>query len=435
MVLFALSCFGLLLFLWLSFGGPVPLKPKGYEFKVAFPEAAQLGVEADVRVAGVNVGKVRAKTLDPRHRNRTVATIEVDAGYAPIAKDARAILRQKTLLGETFVELTPGPSRAAGDDPGRRDARRLARSKGTVAARRDLRRARPADTAPRSRAGSRRRSTGDPRPQPGPQRRARHAARVRRRRHRPAARPRRPEAADAALIRNTGVVFGALTQDERKLHDLIVTAGQTFDATARRQRGAGRHVPDLPDVPRRVEAHVRAARDVLEGDRPARPGPAARRCATRSRRCATCTRSRRTCAGRSRTSTRSSRRRRPACPRRRRRSTASGRCSPSCSRSSRSSTRCCSSSSTTSSTPRTSSPTAPRRSADTVPTATPNEVGHYLRQFGPIGPETVGDVRRTARRRAAATRTSTPARCRARSARRAMIFPNFDCDNAGGAAP
>ena len=43
MVLFALSCFGLLLFLWLSFGGPVPLKPQGFRFKVAFPEATQLG--------------------------------------------------------------------------------------------------------------------------------------------------------------------------------------------------------------------------------------------------------------------------------------------------------------------------------------------------------------------------------------------------------
>ena len=30
MVVFALSCFGLLLFLWLAFGGAVPLKPKGY---------------------------------------------------------------------------------------------------------------------------------------------------------------------------------------------------------------------------------------------------------------------------------------------------------------------------------------------------------------------------------------------------------------------
>src|SRR3954470_13562271 len=117
MVLFALSCFGLLLFLWLSFGGPIPLKPKGYEFKVAFPEATQLGLEADVRVAGVSVGKVRGKTIAPAPRNRTVATIEVDARYAPIARDARAILRQKTLLGETYVELTPGHPKQAGTVP------------------------------------------------------------------------------------------------------------------------------------------------------------------------------------------------------------------------------------------------------------------------------------------------------------------------------
>src|SRR5947208_4833829 len=93
MVLFALSCFGLLLFLWLSFGGPIPLKPKGYRFKVAVPEAAQLGLEADVRTAGVSVGKVRQKQLDP-HGNRTIATIELDPRFAPLHVDAHAILRQ-----------------------------------------------------------------------------------------------------------------------------------------------------------------------------------------------------------------------------------------------------------------------------------------------------------------------------------------------------
>ena len=30
MVLFALSCVGLLLFLWLSFGGTIPFNPQGY---------------------------------------------------------------------------------------------------------------------------------------------------------------------------------------------------------------------------------------------------------------------------------------------------------------------------------------------------------------------------------------------------------------------
>jgi virulence factor Mce-like protein len=108
MVLFALSCFGLLLFLWLSFGGPIPLKPSAYRFKVAFPEATQLGLESDVRVAGVSVGKVRAKELDPNGARRTVATIELDPRFAPPRSTARAILRQKTLLGETYVELTPG---------------------------------------------------------------------------------------------------------------------------------------------------------------------------------------------------------------------------------------------------------------------------------------------------------------------------------------
>jgi phospholipid/cholesterol/gamma-HCH transport system substrate-binding protein len=111
MVLFALSCFGLLLFLWLSFGGSVPLKPRSYRFKVAIPEAAQLGLEADVRVAGVRVGKVREKELDP-HGNRTLATIEVDRRYAPIRSNATAILRQKTLLGETYLEMTPGTKNA-----------------------------------------------------------------------------------------------------------------------------------------------------------------------------------------------------------------------------------------------------------------------------------------------------------------------------------
>ena len=36
MAAFALSCFGLLLFLWIAFGGPVPLKPKGYRVTASF---------------------------------------------------------------------------------------------------------------------------------------------------------------------------------------------------------------------------------------------------------------------------------------------------------------------------------------------------------------------------------------------------------------
>ena len=107
MVLFTLSVFALLLFLWVSFGGVLPLKAQGYRFKADFPEAALLAKEADVRIAGVNVGKVRSTELGPGGRS-TRAEIEIDYRFAPIKTDTRAILRQKSLLGETFVELTPG---------------------------------------------------------------------------------------------------------------------------------------------------------------------------------------------------------------------------------------------------------------------------------------------------------------------------------------
>jgi phospholipid/cholesterol/gamma-HCH transport system substrate-binding protein len=111
MVVFAMSCFGILLFLWVSFGGPVPLKPKGYRFKVAFPEATTLANQADVRIAGVNVGKVVGMSLD-KGGTRTVVTIDMKKGFAPVPKDTKAILRQKTLLGETYVELSPGTRRS-----------------------------------------------------------------------------------------------------------------------------------------------------------------------------------------------------------------------------------------------------------------------------------------------------------------------------------
>jgi phospholipid/cholesterol/gamma-HCH transport system substrate-binding protein len=112
---FALSCFGLLLFLWLAFGGPIPLQPKGYRFNIAFREAATLSPEADVRISGVSVGKVKVVKPDKK-TGESDATIELDTAYAPIPKDTKAILRQKTLLGETYVELSPG-SRRAGTVP------------------------------------------------------------------------------------------------------------------------------------------------------------------------------------------------------------------------------------------------------------------------------------------------------------------------------
>jgi phospholipid/cholesterol/gamma-HCH transport system substrate-binding protein len=118
---FALSCFGLLLFLWIAFGGPLPLKPESYRISADFPEATTLAVESDVRIGGVNVGKVKEMELAPADvkvsgQDATRVTMEIDPEFAPVAEDARAILRAKTLLGETYVELT------SGTEPGQQSA-------------------------------------------------------------------------------------------------------------------------------------------------------------------------------------------------------------------------------------------------------------------------------------------------------------------------
>jgi phospholipid/cholesterol/gamma-HCH transport system substrate-binding protein len=117
---FTLSCFGLILFLWIAFGGPTPLRPESYRITAYFPEATQLAQESDVRIGGVTVGKVKELELaPPQYRvagnDTTAAELEIEPEFAPISSDARAILRQKTLLGETYVELAPGadPSETA----------------------------------------------------------------------------------------------------------------------------------------------------------------------------------------------------------------------------------------------------------------------------------------------------------------------------------
>jgi phospholipid/cholesterol/gamma-HCH transport system substrate-binding protein len=241
MVIFAFSCFGLLLFLWLSFGGPIPLKPKGYRVQVGFPEATQLGLEADVRVAGVSVGKLRKKEIDPRG-NRTLAELEIDRKYAPLRTDTQAIMRQKSLLGETYVELTPGSSKKTIPEGGRLPDGQV---KPTV----ELDEIFQA-LDPTTRAAFRRwqqdlavgiKGRGQDFNDaigtlPGFAKDGADILEV----------LDEHEAAVSRLVKNTGVTFGALTQDEAQLRNLITSAGQVFDATARQQENLAETIRIFP---------------------------------------------------------------------------------------------------------------------------------------------------------------------------------------------
>ena len=242
MVLFALTCFGLLLFLWLSFGGPIPLKPKGYRVAVAFPEATQLGLEADVRVAGVSVGKLRKKELDPRGKNRTLVQLEIDREFAPLRSDTKAMLRQKSLLGETFVELTPGSSKKTIPEGGQlpdgqvQDTVELdeifqALDPQTRSAFRNWQQDLAEGIHGRGRDFNDALGT-----LPGF---AHAGADVLEVLH-------AHEGAVSRLVKNTGVTFGALTQNEAQLSNLITSAGRVFDATASQQENLAETIRIFP---------------------------------------------------------------------------------------------------------------------------------------------------------------------------------------------
>jgi virulence factor Mce-like protein len=106
---FTLSCIGLMIFVWTQFGGTIPFAAQGYRFQIRFSNAANLVPGDDVRISGIDVGKVVAIRTSGE---TTLATLQLQRQYAPMRSDARAILRLKTLLGEVFVALSPG-SRSA----------------------------------------------------------------------------------------------------------------------------------------------------------------------------------------------------------------------------------------------------------------------------------------------------------------------------------
>jgi virulence factor Mce-like protein len=107
MLAFAGSCIGLLIFLWISFGGATPFAPEGYRVNAEFSQAILLGAQSDVRISGVSVGKVVNVGRD-KHTGLSQATLQIDARYAPLPANTKAILRAKSLLGETYIQLTPG---------------------------------------------------------------------------------------------------------------------------------------------------------------------------------------------------------------------------------------------------------------------------------------------------------------------------------------
>jgi ABC-type transporter Mla subunit MlaD len=79
----------------------------GYQVRAIFDNAAYAVPGEEVRVAGEKVGKI--DSLDVAFQRKAAVTISIDAaGFSPFHKDAHCTIRPQSLIGEKYVECTPG---------------------------------------------------------------------------------------------------------------------------------------------------------------------------------------------------------------------------------------------------------------------------------------------------------------------------------------
>lgn len=113
---------GLLAFAAFALGGAVVLLQRvgtqvlpqdRYVVEAQVPDAVALGNAADVRQAGVKIGRVK----DIKNAGSIVALrLEIDPKYGPFYRDATTRVRAKTIAEENYLEIDPGTP-AAGPIP------------------------------------------------------------------------------------------------------------------------------------------------------------------------------------------------------------------------------------------------------------------------------------------------------------------------------
>jgi phospholipid/cholesterol/gamma-HCH transport system substrate-binding protein len=83
------------------------LGSKGYTVYAEFEQAGGIKPGANIQIAGVTVGRVTGIRLDKNYE--ALVSIELDSGVR-LQEDAIASIKTSGLIGEKFVQITPGAS-------------------------------------------------------------------------------------------------------------------------------------------------------------------------------------------------------------------------------------------------------------------------------------------------------------------------------------
>jgi phospholipid/cholesterol/gamma-HCH transport system substrate-binding protein len=97
----------------------------GYTVSAKFNNATGISLGSDVRIGGIKVGVVSAMKLDPKTYD-AVLSMQIN-NTTPLPKDSSAAIVSSGLLGEKYVQLSPG-----GDDAMLKDGDKIEFTQSTV---------------------------------------------------------------------------------------------------------------------------------------------------------------------------------------------------------------------------------------------------------------------------------------------------------------
>jgi virulence factor Mce-like protein len=270
---------------FLGFTKDIPLINEPFEIKAAFRDTSGMKPDSPVRIAGVEVGKVRKVEFTRPGSRTAVVTMSVKPGGRPIHADARATIRPRIFLeGNFFVDLQPGtPSapelEAGGTIPVQRTGNPVQLNEVLSALRQDVRasvKGTFSELGETQRAGGAKalnRSLDD---QAGAYRWSAVVARA----------LLGEEPGDLSrAVASTGTVAGAIDRNPERLRTLLQDFNRTFAALSASEADLRESVRELPDTLRAAMPALtdlnRAFPSVRAFARAARPGvrstgPAAR---------------------------------------------------------------------------------------------------------------------------------------------------------------